>query len=49
LKAELGLPPGPAYGRILRTLLEEVVEHPELNQRDALLARARELAATARP
>ncbi|HEY6561236.1 MAG TPA: HD domain-containing protein [Polyangiaceae bacterium] len=46
LKAELGLPPGPAYGRILRTLLEEVIEHPELNERDPLLARARELAVT---
>ena len=40
---ELGIKPGPDIGRILRALLEEVVEEPSLNQREALLARAREL------
>ncbi len=40
---ELGLKPGPDIGRILRALLEEVVEDPSLNHRDTLLARAREL------
>jgi hypothetical protein len=44
----LGLRPGPLFGEILRTLLDEVVEEPALNQREALLDRARELAA-ARP
>jgi len=37
LKA-LGIPPGPRYGEILRGLLERVLENPELNTRDALLA-----------
>lgn len=45
---EVGLRPGPMFGEILRTLLDEVVEEPGLNQREALLDRARELA-TARP
>ena len=40
---ELGIKPGPDIGRTLRALLEEVVEDPSLNQRDTLLARAREL------
>ena len=40
---ELGIKPGPDIGRVLRALLEEVVEDPSLNQRDTLLARAREL------
>jgi tRNA nucleotidyltransferase (CCA-adding enzyme) len=44
LQKELGLSPGPLFGRILRTLLDEVLEDPARNQRDALLARARELA-----
>ncbi|HYQ46172.1 MAG TPA: HD domain-containing protein [Polyangiaceae bacterium] len=42
---ELGIKPGPDIGRILRTLLEEVVEDPTLNHRETLLARARELLA----
>ncbi|MBN1606616.1 MAG: HD domain-containing protein [Polyangiaceae bacterium] len=41
LMRELGLPPGPELGRILRELLELVTEEPALNQRDALLERAR--------
>jgi tRNA nucleotidyltransferase (CCA-adding enzyme) len=46
LKA-LGLRPGPLFGEILRTLLDEVVESPERNTPDHLLARARELSESA--
>jgi tRNA nucleotidyltransferase (CCA-adding enzyme) len=40
---ELGLKPGPDVGRILRALLEEVIEDPEKNQPSVLLMRARDL------
>jgi tRNA nucleotidyltransferase (CCA-adding enzyme) len=40
---EIGYEPGPALGRALRTLLDEVVDDPDLNRRDTLLARAGEL------
>ncbi|RYZ06971.1 MAG: HD domain-containing protein [Myxococcales bacterium] len=43
LMQELGLKPGPDLGRILKTLLDEVVDDPSRNERDALLQRAREL------
>jgi putative nucleotidyltransferase with HDIG domain len=36
-----GFAPGPELGRVLRELLHDVVEDPELNTRDALLRRAR--------
>jgi tRNA nucleotidyltransferase (CCA-adding enzyme) len=39
----LGFRPGPELGRTLRKLLEEVVREPELNTREELLRRAREL------
>ena len=39
----LGMQPGPAMGQVLKTLLDEVMEDPGLNSREALLARAREL------
>jgi tRNA nucleotidyltransferase/poly(A) polymerase len=39
----IGYEPGPAIGRTLRTLLDDVVKAPELNTRDKLLERAREL------
>ena len=39
---ELGFQPGPQLGRILDELLDAVVEEPALNQRDELLARAKE-------
>lgn len=39
-----GIPAGPAVGRTLERLLALVVDDPDLNQRDALLHRARELA-----
>jgi tRNA nucleotidyltransferase (CCA-adding enzyme) len=40
----LGLTPGPAFGTILRALLERVVLDPSLNERDTLLEMVRELA-----
>lgn len=41
--SELGLSQGPAIGRRLSTLLEEVLEGALPNEREALLARSREL------
>ena len=41
----LGFTPGPALGRALDTLVREVVDDPELNRRDRLEQRARELLA----
>lgn len=40
----LGLEPGPRYGEILRALLDRVIDDPALNERDTLMALARELA-----
>jgi tRNA nucleotidyltransferase (CCA-adding enzyme) len=40
---ELGLPPGPMIGNLLRMLLDDVLEAPEHNERERLLERAREL------
>ncbi len=40
---ELGYVPGPAVGRTLTTLLDEVIHHPDLNTRRRLLQRAEEL------
>ncbi len=37
---ELGLPPGPQFGEILRYLLEEVLDRPEVNNRADLVALA---------
>jgi tRNA nucleotidyltransferase/poly(A) polymerase len=39
-----GFSEGPQLGRVLQTLLDEVVEDPERNDREQLLTRARELA-----
>jgi tRNA nucleotidyltransferase (CCA-adding enzyme) len=39
----MGYRPGPAIGHALRKLLDEVVRTPELNTKEQLLARAREL------
>lgn len=41
LKA-LGLPPGPIYGEILHALLERVIDDPDRNRRDELMAVVRE-------
>lgn len=43
LMQDLGMKPGPDLGRILKALLEEVVDDPSKNQREALLERARAL------
>ncbi len=40
---ELGIKPGPEIGRVLKALLEEVVEDPEKNRPEVLLALGREL------
>ena len=41
---EQGYAEGPQLGQTLRTLLDEVVEEPERNEREQLLTRAKELA-----
>jgi tRNA nucleotidyltransferase (CCA-adding enzyme) len=40
---EVGFPAGPALGRALHALLDAVLDEPERNTRDELLARAKEL------
>lgn len=45
LQRELGLPPGPAIGRMLDRLTDMVLDDPALNERDALLDLARRAAA----
>ena len=40
----VGISPGPAMGEILHQLLLEVLDEPERNRKDYLLARAKELA-----
>jgi poly(A) polymerase/tRNA nucleotidyltransferase (CCA-adding enzyme) len=49
LMSELGIAPGPLVGRILDALLEEVLDQPERNEREHLLARARELRPSIEP
>jgi hypothetical protein len=39
----LGVPQGPRVGWILKSLLEEVIDDPEKNDRDYLIKRAQEL------
>ncbi len=39
----LGIPPGPEVGRILRELLERVLDNPDLNARESLLLEARKV------
>ena len=41
---DAGFTEGPQLGRVLRTLLAEVVEEPDRNSREQLLTRAKELA-----
>ena len=43
---ELGIPPGPAVGRIIGALFERVLDDPDLNTRDQLLALIREIGPT---
>ena len=40
--SELGVPQGPAIGRILNALFERVTDDPALNTKDALLELAKE-------
>lgn len=49
LMNDLGLPPGPALGRVLAALLEVVLDDPAQNHREALLVHARSLAPNASP
>jgi tRNA nucleotidyltransferase/poly(A) polymerase len=42
---ELGIPPGPEVGRIIGVLFERVLDDPDLNARDRLLALIREIGA----
>jgi tRNA nucleotidyltransferase (CCA-adding enzyme) len=49
LMRELGLRPGPAIGKILDALLEAVTTDPAANEREALLAKAREYVLASRP
>ena len=44
LMKEIGLVPGPAIGKILNALLEEVIADPKKNDRETLLALARKMA-----
>ena len=39
--SKAGIPPGPALGRTLQTLLQHVIENPNANTREALLALAK--------
>jgi tRNA nucleotidyltransferase (CCA-adding enzyme) len=43
---KLGLRPGPIFGEIFRTLLDEVIEDPTRNEPSYLLGRASEIAAS---
>ena len=40
------LQPGPIIGTLLHTLFEEVLENPELNTKEQLLARAQQVLET---
>lgn len=42
----LGVPAGPQVGKLLRALQDEVIEHPEHNERERLLTLAKQLAAS---
>ena len=46
---ELGIRPGPIIGQILDALLEAVTNDPNANEREALLAKAREYVLASRP
>ena len=40
---EIGISEGPVFGQILKTLLEEVLAEPSLNERETLLERVRQM------
>ncbi|MGV7929545.1 MAG: CCA tRNA nucleotidyltransferase [Spirochaetota bacterium] len=48
LMDELGMKPGPIIGHVLNELLEMVLDSPEMNTRETLLARARGIYETAK-
>jgi putative nucleotidyltransferase with HDIG domain len=43
LMQELGLKPGPKIGQVLEELMQAVLDNPELNQKDKLLSKARQI------
>jgi hypothetical protein len=43
---ELGITPGPTVGRVIAAVFERVLDDPDLNTRDRLLALIREIGAT---
>ena len=43
---ELALSPGPAVGRVIAAVFERVLDDPDLNDRERLLALVREIGAT---
>lgn len=43
LMQEFGLQPGPQLGEILQKLFEEVLEEPELNEKQKLLEKAKQI------
>jgi tRNA nucleotidyltransferase (CCA-adding enzyme) len=45
LMTEVAMKPGPMIGKVLEALLELVLAEPELNERETLLARARDIVA----
>lgn len=46
LMTELGVPQGPQLGKVLKVLLDEVTDAPELNSKEVLLGRAKILMGT---
>src|SRR5258708_4637022 len=42
---ELGIPPGPEVGRVIRAVFERVLDDPDLNERERLRALVREIGA----
>jgi tRNA nucleotidyltransferase (CCA-adding enzyme) len=49
LMTDLAMKPGPALGKMLDALLELVIAEPELNEREKLLGKAREILAAGGP
>ena len=43
IMAETGLPPGPGVGKVLRELHEKILDHPEWNNREALISLLRQI------
>ncbi len=43
IMAETGLAPGPVVGKVLKELHERILDHPEWNNREALIALLRQI------